>query len=73
MARKKPTPKPLFAVKHDFVDSLENVAQQIVFLVPILRSALDRKLVNEVIEPMLRERLEALEAALFTKDEPEAP
>lgn len=65
MARKKEF-KPLLATKHDFVDSLDNVVQQVLNMVSVGDQILQLKLIkNEQIEAMFAERLAALKSSVF--------
>lgn len=64
MARRKDTPKPLFAVKHDFVDSLDRFIQEVVSLRLALDQALQLNLVQAPAKDILEERLKALGTAM---------
>jgi hypothetical protein len=69
MAKKKDI-KPLFAVKHDFVDSLDNMLNEAMFLIQQVDSALKLGAVtNEGVANMLRDRLTSFRAALETTDQ----
>jgi hypothetical protein len=67
MARKKPTPKPLLAVKHDFVDSLDEFLTKAIFLQQVVRQALDLGCIkNDAIADMVQARLIEFERALLS-------
>ena len=70
MPRKKETPKPLFSVKHDFVDSMEAFIQASMMLHNALKTVLDYgapdKPLPESVVAMLRERCEAWEKATLS-------
>ena len=67
---KKPKPKPLFSVKFDFVDSLDNFIQEAVLLRQVLMQSIDLDLVQEPAKGMLTERLAALANAMDETEEP---
>jgi len=62
MARKKNV-KPLFEVKHDFIDSFEAFIQASMMLYLSVRSALDLGAIKGHAASNLRERVVAWEAA----------
>lgn len=68
MARKKETPKPLFAVKHDFYESLDAMAQQGIILLQTCEQLID---LNQVAEPgkkILQECVKAFRDSLIADD-----
>ena len=69
MARKKDPPKPLFALRHDFVASLDNVCSEAVMLLQAVDTVLrhDDKLASGVRD-ILSERSKAMRAALMSED-----
>lgn len=69
MARKKDPPKPLFGLKHDFYDSLDNFIQYSINLHQMARSLLDLNVVPDKLKPMLQEKVDALETAMMSKDD----
>jgi hypothetical protein len=70
MAKKKEPPKPLFAVKHDFVAALESVCNEAGMLLNALETVLkhDGNL-KPGVRDLLAERCKALRAALYTADD----
>lgn len=64
MARAKPTPKPLFSVKFDFVESLDNVAQEGVMLLQCIKTILDNIEIKPGVREILDERVAAFRKAL---------
>jgi tRNA A37 threonylcarbamoyladenosine synthetase subunit TsaC/SUA5/YrdC len=69
MARKKDPPKPLFAVKHDFVESLDAFVQATMTLHQIVSTVIDLDQVkSEPILAKLREANDRLSEAMLTKD-----
>lgn len=73
MARKKEPPKPLFALRHDFVASLENVCNQNIMLIQavemITRDNVPGVTIPKPIRDLLTERVAAMRAALMSDDE----
>ena len=69
MARKKEEPKPLFAVKDDFVESLQNLSMKGVMLLQAVEQALDLGAVsqNAHAETVLRQRAVEFRAALTSE------
>ena len=65
MARNKPTPKPLFDVKFDFIDSLNEFVQQVIMLNGAVGSTLELGQVSDKMAPILKERVAALEKAML--------
>lgn len=68
MARKKTEPKPIFAVKFDFVESLDAFCEAAMFLHQAVTIALELKQVSEPVASKLREANAKLERAM-TRDE----
>ena len=68
MARKKDPPKPMFALKHDFVDALENVCQQAVMLMQAVDMVIRHGDTPEGIKEVLVERSKAMRAALSAEE-----
>lgn len=68
MARNKPTPKPLFDLKHDFVASLENVSHEAIMLLQAVDMVVRNGKLPTEISDILKERSKAMRAAL-TSDE----
>jgi hypothetical protein len=66
MARKKEQLKPLFAVKFDFVESLDHFISEVMTLRQAVGTALELDLVKEPAKKMLSERLASLAAAMDT-------
>lgn len=67
MAKKEP--KPLFGLKHDFYESLDNVLQQTITLMQCVDQALDLAgdKIPEPIRDLLKVRSEALRKALMNE------
>lgn len=68
MARKKEPPRPLSALRFDFVDSLENVCNQAMMLLQVVDSVIGQDLLKPAISEMLAERSKALRVALIGED-----
>jgi len=64
MARKKSTPKPLMAVKHDFVDSLDEAVQQSVFLISTIEALLNTGAIQGEPAQILRDAVDDFRAAI---------
>lgn len=64
MARKKEPAKPLFSVKHDFVDALDNVCHEAIMLMQSVDAALELGNLIEPLHSRLAERSRAMRAAL---------
>lgn len=62
MAKKNP-PKPLFPLKHDFMDALDNYTQQAGNLAQAVGMLLRAGDLKGPLADVLRERLDAFEAA----------
>jgi len=71
MARKAKAPvRPLIAVRHEFVDSLDAATQAGLMLLQVCESVLEHEqIANKGIADMLKERADAFRATLFTEDE----
>lgn len=70
MARKKEKPKPLFSLKHDFLDSLEEFIQASMMLHNAVKTVLDYgapgQPIPDSVKEMLRERIAAWEKATLS-------
>lgn len=68
---KKPEPKPLFQLKTDFYESLDNFANQAGMLADAVRTALGLPGVinNHELRRIFQERLDAFAKARFTQEE----
>lgn len=64
MARKKEPPKPMFALKHDFVDALDNVCHEAIMLMQAVDMVIRHGEVPESIKQILVERTKAMRSAL---------
>lgn len=68
MARKKTPPKPMFDLRHDFVESLENVCQQGIMLLQTVDLLLKHDLkIPDSIKEVLKERHDAFRSALMNE------
>lgn len=65
---KKKDIKPLLATKFDFVESLDHLVQELVFLHQCVEIALQNNLVDAKIKDKLADAHARVHAALFTKD-----
>jgi hypothetical protein len=70
MSRKKERPKALFAVKGDFVESLDNFTQQSLMFLQAVEQAVSLGLVNEPALSIIKERMAAFRLAMSSGDEP---
>lgn len=68
MARKQTTPKPLFSVKGDFVESLDHFCHKSLFLLQACETALQLKQVGEAIRPSLEKAVTEFKAAMVTDE-----
>ena len=70
MARKTKTYVPLFNVRHDFADSLQNVCQEAILLLQAIDTTLgvDGAITNSAARDILTERATAFRAALCGDD-----
>lgn len=68
MAKTKEKPKPLFAVKHDFYASVDNVAQESIMLIQAIEMALRGGKIPEPVADILKERVAAFRASLSSDD-----
>lgn len=77
MARKKETPKPLFTVKHDFVDSLDAFIQASIMqnnaISTVLSLTKPGDPMPESVRALLKERSDAWEKATLSQNEDETP
>lgn len=69
MARKKEPAKPLFAVKHDFVNSLDTLLQEAVNLAGVLDMVLQHGSLPPNIKEIVAVRVTRFKAALFSRDD----
>lgn len=63
MAKKKPDPKPIFPLKHEFYESLDHLLNQVMMLVTVCEQIVDLDLLKKTqptIEEMLKERTKAV-------------
>lgn len=67
MKRKGPV-KPIFDLKHDFMDSLEAVLHQAMMLQSSVQSAIDLDQVTPAIKELLQERVNALDTVLLSRE-----
>lgn len=70
MARKKEQPKALFAVKHDFAASLDNLCHEAIMLLQAVDMVIRNGNLNEPTKEILTERSKAFRAAL-SEENPE--
>lgn len=68
MARKKPDPKPLFSVKHDFVDSLDNFIQKVVMLRNAAHTLCDIGGLPDKAKQILSEQVAELDKAMMSNE-----
>jgi hypothetical protein len=68
MARKKDPAKPLLAVKGDFIAALDNLMHESLMLTQAVDMAIQHGQLPETTAGILRERITAFKAALFTGD-----
>ena len=64
MAKAKPIPKPMFDVKHDFVDALDATLQAAINLQACVDSALDLGAIDARISQIMKQRADELRRAL---------
>ncbi len=70
MARKTEHPKPLFALKHEFYESLDHLLPRVVALLLQVDSALELGVVRPgPTADILKERAEDVKAALMVDDQ----
>ncbi len=69
--KKKPDPKPLFPLKHDFYVSLDRYIQTSGTLASLLGTAIRLGAVQESIVPSLQKALDDFEAARSAPDDEE--
>lgn len=68
MARKPKDIKPLFAVKHDFTDSLDRVTQEAISFLSTVRFVMKREGIEPEIAKLLEEAHDRFRATLSTED-----
>lgn len=61
---KKPTPKPIYDLKSDFIASLENVLTAASILRGAVKMALDAGAIDEHVAGLIRDKLHALDMAM---------
>ena len=67
MAKKQP-PKPLFSLKADFYESLDNVAQQGIMLITAIETVMHHTEIPKGVKELLVERVKAFRSALSSDD-----
>lgn len=67
--RKKPNPKPMFAVKHDFVDSLDRALSKASNLLQSVETLFDLGALDATKFGTLKTAANELRHALYTKDD----
>jgi hypothetical protein len=65
---KKPPPKAMFTLKHDFYDSLDNVLQQALNLMQAVDTAIQLGAVTGPAAEVLQKQSAAMRAALSSDD-----
>lgn len=70
MGNRKELAKPIFAVKHDFVDSLDAFLQEAVSFHQAVQTALELGQVSDTVRPVLEARLKAFARAMMTDGTP---
>lgn len=68
MARNKQPPKPLFALRHDFAASLDNVCHEAIMLLQAVDMSIRQEGLPPAIKDILSERSKAMRAALMQDD-----
>lgn len=68
MVRKKEPAKPLFALKHDFVESLDNVCHEVIMLLQAVDIVIRNGNLNEPTKEILAERSKSMRAAIFAEE-----
>lgn len=68
MARKKDPPKPLFGLKHDFVESLENVCHEAIMFLQAVDMVIKHSEIDQPVKDILIERSKGMRAALMSED-----
>ena len=61
---KKPTPKPLYDLKSDFVQSLDHVLGRVSVFRGAVKTALDVGAIDKSIAEVIREKMKELDDAL---------
>ena len=64
MAKQKQA-KPLFAVKQDFIDAVDNTINKVLPLIQAIEMAMKLGHLSEDAEPIIQKPLDDLRAALF--------
>lgn len=65
---RKPPPKPLLAVQHDFVDSLDALVARLVTFRQAVETALSLGMIDKRVAPQIAEELARLDKALLSED-----
>lgn len=65
--KRKPA-KPLFSLKADFLDSLENFCQSAIMLEQQVRSALELGCIDPRVKDLVEKRLDAFRAAMISDE-----
>lgn len=64
MARKEKVTKPIFEVKHDFVDSLDALLHEALNFYQAVQTAIELGQVSDKVKPILQERVDAFRKKL---------
>lgn len=65
--RKKAPPKPMFALRFDFIESLENLCQQSIMLLQCIETVMTHTKIGPGVKEILQERVKAFRAALMSE------
>jgi hypothetical protein len=65
MARKN-QPKPLFMLRGEFHDSLENAMGKLIVLMQAVETALDLNQIGDAAKPIVRKALDDMRAAIMS-------
>lgn len=68
MAHNKEQPKPLFQLRGEFHDSLENATGKLIVLMQAVGTALDLGQIKSATEPIVRKALDEMRAAVMSED-----
>lgn len=68
MARKKDPPKPLFILKHAFVESLDNVCHEVIMLLQAVDMVIRNGDLNQPTKEILIERSKSMRAAISAEE-----
>lgn len=68
MPRKKDAPKPLFQLRGEFHDSLENAMGKLIVFMQAVETALDLDQIGEAAKPIVRKALDDMRAAVMSED-----